>query len=71
MDGPGQFGRFGDIYQVSSGSTSYQRINPTVETLTAYTDTTVQSGSAYAIVKNVDAQGVEYAPFNSTSVTIP
>jgi fibronectin type 3 domain-containing protein len=61
-----------NIYRAPSGVTTYQRMNSTAETQTAYTDSTVQSGSSYDyIVKSVDAQGNESAPSNATSVTIP
>jgi fibronectin type 3 domain-containing protein len=60
------------VYRSPGGSASYQLMNSTIDTQTAYVDSTVQSGQAYDyIVKSVDAAGVESAPSNVTSVTIP
>ncbi len=61
-----------NIYRAPSGTTSYQRMNAAVETLTVFADSAVQSATAYDyIVKSVDAGGVESVPSNITSVTIP
>ena len=61
-----------NIYRAPVGTTSYQRLNAAVETLTAFADTAVQSGTAYAyVVTSVDAAGAESVPSNMTSVTIP
>ena len=61
-----------NIYRAPGGTTSYQRVNSTVETQTAYTDSTAQSGSSYNyVVKSVDSKGMESTPSNSTQVTIP
>jgi fibronectin type 3 domain-containing protein len=60
------------VYRAPSGSTSYQLLNTSSDVQTTYADTTVQSGQAYDyVVKSVDASGVESAPSNTTSVTIP
>jgi Abnormal spindle-like microcephaly-assoc'd, ASPM-SPD-2-Hydin/Fibronectin type III domain len=59
-----------NVYRSPSGRSSYQRLN--ASTNTQYTDNTVQSGTAYDyIVKSVDASGMESAPSNMTTVTIP
>ncbi|MGA7241991.1 MAG: choice-of-anchor D domain-containing protein [Terracidiphilus sp.] len=61
-----------NIYRAPGGTTSYQRLNATPETLTAFADTAVQSGTAYAyVVTSVDGAGAESVPSNMTSVTIP
>jgi hypothetical protein len=59
-----------NVYRSPCGKSSYQRLN--ASTATQYTDNTVQSGTAYDyIVKSVDASGMESAPSNMTTVTIP
>ncbi len=61
-----------NVYRAASGSTSYARLNSSVDPQTAYTDTTVQSGASYVYtVKSVDSSGVESTPSNTTTVTIP
>lgn len=61
-----------NVYRASSGSTAYQLLNTGLDTQTTYVDYAVLSGSAYAyIVRSVDAQGVESAPSNTTTATIP
>ncbi len=60
------------VYRSAGGATSYQLMNSTIDTQTAYVDSTVQSGQIYDYtVKSVDAAGVESAPSNVTSVSIP
>jgi hypothetical protein len=62
------------IFRATAGSTTYQQLNPTgeFETQTAYTDTTVASGTTYDYyVESVDSNGVESAPSSITSVPIP
>jgi hypothetical protein len=61
-----------NIYRSPGGASAYALVNPTHDSQTSYADTTVQSGASYDyIVKSVDAAGVESAPSNMTSVTIP
>jgi hypothetical protein len=61
-----------EVYRSSDGGSTYQLVNSTVDTGTAYEDTTVQSGLSYDyIVESVDASGFESAPSNTISVTIP
>jgi fibronectin type 3 domain-containing protein len=60
-----------NVYRAPSGTTSYQLVAPS-DAQTTYTDTTVQSGQSYDyVVKTVDTAGVESAPSNITSVSIP
>ena len=60
-----------NVYRAPGGSSSYQLIDQS-DTQTTYTDTAVQSGQSYDyVVKSVDSAGVESAPSNMTSVTIP
>jgi hypothetical protein len=61
-----------DIYRAVSGSSSYQRLNPSVVTSTTYTDATVADGTSYSYyVVSVDAAGSQSAPSNYFSVVIP
>jgi fibronectin type 3 domain-containing protein len=61
-----------NVYRAPKGSTSYTLLNSSVETQTAYVDTTAQAGSAYDyIVESVDASGNESSPSNMFAVTIP
>lgn len=60
-----------NVYRALSGTTSFQRLNAAVDTLTNFTDSSVQAGASYNyFVKCVDAQGVESNPSNTFSVTI-
>jgi hypothetical protein len=61
-----------NVYRAPSGTTSYQQINSSEVTQTAYTDTSVQNGKTYDyIVESVDAEGNTSAPSNVAPVTIP
>jgi fibronectin type 3 domain-containing protein len=61
-----------NIYRAPAGTTSYQRVNSSVDTQTAYTDGTVQSSFSYDyIVTSVDARGTESIPSNATTVSVP
>lgn len=61
-----------NVYRAASGTGSYALLNSSVDTLTSYTDTNVQSGASYDYeVRSVDSAGVESGPSNTTAVTIP
>jgi fibronectin type 3 domain-containing protein len=61
-----------NVYRAPSGTTSYQRVNPSVETLMAYTDSVSESGVTYDyVVRSVDSAGLESASSNITTVAIP
>jgi len=61
-----------NVYRSSSGGSYYQRINPTVVTVTEYEDTTVQRGQSYDyMVESVDASGMTSDPSNTAAITIP
>jgi hypothetical protein len=60
-----------NVYRALSGTTSYGVVD-SMNTQTAYTDSTVQAGQTYNYyVTSVDSSGVESAPSNTTSVTVP
>jgi fibronectin type 3 domain-containing protein len=60
------------IYRSAATSTAYQKLDSSLDTQTSYVDMTVQSGLSYTyIVKSVDLAGIESAPSNPLSVTIP
>jgi fibronectin type 3 domain-containing protein len=59
------------IYRAAS-SGSYALLNASANTPTTYTDTTVEAGQTYTYeVTSVDASGVESAPSNVYTATIP
>jgi hypothetical protein len=61
-----------NVYRAPSGSTSYQQVNTSAVTQTAYVDGTVQTGQTYNyIVESVDASGDTSAPSNMASVVVP
>jgi fibronectin type 3 domain-containing protein len=56
----------------STGGGANQLVNASIETLTAYVDSTVASGSTYNYtVTSVDSNGVESVPSNEVTVTVP
>jgi hypothetical protein len=56
----------------STGSGAAQLINSSIDAQTAYVDSAVVSGTTYSyIVKSVDNNGVESAPSNEITATIP
>jgi hypothetical protein len=60
-----------NVYRALSGTTSFQRLNGTIDTLTTFTDSSVQAGATYNYyVASVDAQGVESVPSNTFSATV-
>jgi hypothetical protein len=61
-----------NVYRAPAGSSTYQLLNPSVDTLTTYVDSNVQSGLSYEyIVESVDDSGVESVPTSPITVTIP
>jgi fibronectin type 3 domain-containing protein len=61
-----------NVYRSTSGASNFALLSSSTDTQTSYDDTTVTSGVTYDyIVKSVDSEGVESAPSNSTSVTVP
>ncbi len=60
------------VYRSLSGANTYQFLGTVDISITTYSDTTVQGGVSYDyVVKSVDTSGVESAPSNTTTVTIP
>ena len=61
-----------NIYRSSDGGNSYQLLNSSLDTQTAYVDTTVQDGVDYDyVVESADAEGVESPPSNLAPEVIP
>ena len=60
-----------NIYR-SAGGSSFQRLNSSVNQQTAYQDGSVQAGVTYEYyVTTVDGSGVESAPSNTITVSVP
>ena len=60
------------VYRSPSGASSYVQMNSSAVTQTAYTDPSVKAGQAYDyVIESIDASGVESAPSNVASATIP
>ncbi|MGB0082339.1 MAG: choice-of-anchor D domain-containing protein, partial [Terracidiphilus sp.] len=52
-----------DIYRAASGSSTYQLLNPSVNSSTSYTDTTVADNTSYTYyIESVDAEGNQSVP---------
>ncbi|HKO17385.1 MAG TPA: choice-of-anchor D domain-containing protein [Acidobacteriaceae bacterium] len=61
-----------NVYRAASGSSSYQRLNSTVETATTYADNNVANSTSYTYyVTSVDASGNESSPSPAYSAAIP
>jgi len=61
-----------NVYRAPSGTSSFARVNGTPDLAPAYTDSSVQSGSAYDYrVTSLNSAGLESSPSNKISVTVP
>jgi hypothetical protein len=61
-----------NIYRAVSGSSMYQLQNPSVNSSTSYTDTTVVDNTSYTyFIESVDAEGNQSVPSNPFTVSIP
>jgi hypothetical protein len=61
-----------NVYRATGSSTTYQMVNPSLDSATSFSDTSVQAGMAYTYyVESVDSSGVSSAPSTSYAVTIP
>jgi fibronectin type 3 domain-containing protein len=60
-----------NIYRATSGTSTFQLLNSSVDANTAYVDTTAQSGVSYDYyVESVSTSGMESVPSNIFSVTV-
>jgi hypothetical protein len=61
-----------NVYRRIGSSGSYTKLNPSINSVTSYTDTAVQSGQTYDYVTTaVDASNVESAYSNQATASIP
>jgi len=61
-----------NVYRAIDGSSSYQIVNPSLDTQTNYSDTTVSSGVTYDYyVESVDASQVSSAPSTVLTISVP
>jgi fibronectin type 3 domain-containing protein len=61
-----------NIYRAVAGSSSYEQVNPSLDTQTSYTDNTVTGGVTYDYyVESVDSSGVSSAPSSVLSIAVP
>lgn len=61
-----------DIYRAVSSSSTYYRLNSSLDVHTTYVDTTVKTGVTYDyVVRSVGSSGVESAPSNKAGANIP
>jgi Abnormal spindle-like microcephaly-assoc'd, ASPM-SPD-2-Hydin len=61
-----------NVYRAASGSSMYQILNSSVESVISYVDTTVQGGLTYDYyVESVDGSGVASAPSSIVAMLIP
>jgi fibronectin type 3 domain-containing protein len=61
-----------NIYRTTGSSTSYVRLNASMDVQTSYVDSTVAAGSTYTYyIKSADSEGVESSPSSPVTVTIP
>jgi hypothetical protein len=61
-----------NVYRATGSSTTYTLLNPSLESATSYSDSSVESGGSYTYyVESVDSSGVASAPSSTYSVTVP
>ena len=61
-----------NVYRAVSGSVTYQLLNPSIDTLTSYTDLNVSNNTSYTYyVESVDAEGNQSVPSTSYTVAVP
>ncbi len=61
-----------NIYRAAGSSSSYSRLNTSVNSPESYMDSTVQAGITYQYyVTTVDSSGAESVPSNTASVVVP
>jgi hypothetical protein len=61
-----------NVYRSTDGGGSFTKLNSSPDSQMDYTDSAVQSGTAYVYeIKSVDASGVESGPSNQINLTVP
>jgi len=61
-----------NVYRATGTSSSFQRLNASVNSQASYMDATVQGGTTYQYyVTTVDSAGTESTPSNTASVAVP
>jgi hypothetical protein len=61
-----------NVYRSMAGASEYQLLNPSVDALTAYLDSSIQPGQTYVyLIESVDSSGIESAPSALVAVTVP
>jgi hypothetical protein len=61
-----------NVYRATGTSSSFSKLNPSVNSPASYMDSTVQSGTTYQYyVTTVDSSGTESTPSNTASVVVP
>ena len=61
-----------NVYRAPSGSSVFVQINPTIVTVTTFTDSTVTAGQTYQYyVVSLDAAGAMSVPSNTATVAVP
>jgi hypothetical protein len=61
-----------NVYRSTNGGGSFTKLNSSPDSQMDYTDSAVQSGTAYVYeIKSVDASGVESGPSNQINLTVP
>jgi fibronectin type 3 domain-containing protein len=61
-----------NVYRAVSGSSSYQRLNSSLNASTSYADTSVAASTTYVYyVTSVDAAGVESTASSNWTAVVP
>ena len=61
-----------NIYRATGSSSSYQKLNSSVNSPVSYMDSSVQASTTYQYyVTSVDSSGMESTPSNTATVAIP
>jgi hypothetical protein len=61
-----------NIYRATGSSSTYQKLNPSVNSPASYMDSSVQTSTTYQYyVTSVDSSGTESTPSNTATVAIP
>jgi hypothetical protein len=61
-----------NIYRATGSSSSFAKLNPSVNAAASYTDTSAQAGATYEYyVTSLSSSGMESAPSNTATVNVP